>query len=107
MFPIKKSALEQLAEEAKQPYWDRDERDYVEPYYIDNSGKKVTIGVNTDEDNQRIYDLIDGAVAENINFDITSIITEETGAYFAGQKSAEEVAEIIQNRVQNYLDENR
>ena len=37
---------------------------------------------------------------------IYNIITEESYAYFSGQKSAEEVAEIIQNRVQNYIDEN-
>ncbi|MBD5141480.1 MAG: extracellular solute-binding protein [Ruminococcus sp.] len=105
-FPIKKSALEQLAEESKQLVWDSDEKEYVEPYYF-WGGKKIPIGVNTDEDNRRIYDLINGAVAENINFDVTGIIKEEAGAYFAGQKSAEDVAEIIQNRVQNYLDENR
>ena len=107
MFPIKKSVLEQLAEEAKQPYWDSGERDYVEPYYTDSAGNKITVGVNTDEDNQRVYDLINGAVAENLNFDVINIINEEAAAYFAGQKSAEDVAEIIQNRLQNYLDENR
>jgi hypothetical protein len=35
------------------------------------------------------------------------IIREETGALFAGQKTAREVAEIIQNRVQVYVNENR
>ena len=38
--------------------------------------------------------------------DILNIITEETGAYFAGQKSVDEVADIIQSRVQVYLKEN-
>lgn len=38
-------------------------------------------------------------VPENINEDIWSIIEEETAAYFAGDKSAEEVARIIQSRV--------
>ena len=38
--------------------------------------------------------------------EIRNIITEESNAYFAGQKSAEEVADIIQSRVQVYLKEN-
>ena len=37
---------------------------------------------------------------------IINIVTEEAGAYFAGQKSAEEVAEIIQSRVEVYVSEN-
>lgn len=36
---------------------------------------------------------------------VSVIVTEESAAYFAGQKTSEEVAKIIQNRVQNMLDE--
>ena len=38
---------------------------------------------------------------------IWQIIREESEAYFTGDKSIEEVADIITNRVQLYLDENR
>lgn len=38
-------------------------------------------------------------VPDGLNSDIWSIIEEETAAYFAGDKSAEEVAHIIQSRV--------
>lgn len=38
--------------------------------------------------------------------ELYSIILEETQAYFAGDKSAEECVKIIQNRAQLYLDEN-
>ncbi|MCD8325914.1 MAG: hypothetical protein LUC90_04270 [Lachnospiraceae bacterium] len=37
--------------------------------------------------------------------DVMSIVLEETGAYFAGQKSAEDVAQIIQSRVSIMLSE--
>lgn len=37
---------------------------------------------------------------------VYDIILEEAGAYFSGQKPLEEVAKIIQNRVQLYVDEN-
>lgn len=40
------------------------------------------------------------------NGKISDIIYEETQAYYAGDKTVEQCAEIIQNRVQLYLDEN-
>lgn len=39
--------------------------------------------------------------------DIMNIIDEEAESYFCGQKSIEQAAKIIQNRVQLYLDENK
>ena len=39
--------------------------------------------------------------------DITNIINEEAAAYFSGQKSAEDVAKIIQSRMQVYLSETK
>ena len=106
-FAVRRSALEEQAEYAKKLVWDSEEKDYVEPYYIDDTGKKIIIGVNTDEDNQRVYDLISGAMETGADTNVILIVYEEAGAYFSGQKSAKEVAEIIQNRVQNYLDESR
>ena len=38
---------------------------------------------------------------------IVNIIDDEAGAYYAGQKTAEEVADIIQSRVSIYLSETR
>lgn len=42
---------------------------------------------------------------EDRDYQIQDIILEEAGAYFTGGKSAEEVAHIIQNKVQLMLDE--
>ncbi|MDE5742435.1 MAG: extracellular solute-binding protein [Oscillospiraceae bacterium] len=107
-FAVRRSVLEEQAKFAKKLVWDSDENEYVEPYYIiGESGKKEYIGVNTDEDNQRVYDLISGAVEMKYSTEIINIVREEAGAYFSGQKSAKGVAEIIQNRVQNYIDESR
>lgn len=41
------------------------------------------------------------------NSSVNSIIEEEAGAYFAGQKSLDETAKIIQNRVFTYVSERR
>ncbi len=38
---------------------------------------------------------------------VTEIIEEEAGAYYEGQKTAEEVADIIQSRVSIYLSESK
>ena len=41
----------------------------------------------------------------NTNVELRTIIFDEVGAYFSGQKSAEAVADVIQNRVSIYLSE--
>ncbi len=109
-FPIKLSAYDKLMETAKQ-----------KPYYTDDSGKKVEyddyyylgdqqikIDVNTDEDNERMMNFIK-SVNSCINYDqeLMNIITEEAGAYFSGQKTVDEVVDIIQNRANIYINENR
>jgi hypothetical protein len=42
----------------------------------------------------------------NSESEVLNIIMEEAGAYFAGQKSTDEVSDIIQSRIQVYLKEN-
>ena len=41
------------------------------------------------------------------NDSVMNIINEEMPAFYTGQKTAQEVAKTIQNRVQLYVDENR
>ena len=53
---------------------------------------------------QKILDNLSFSV--NSENDVLNIILEEAGAYFAGQKSTEEVSDIIQSRIQVYLKEN-
>lgn len=110
-FPAKLSALEKKAEAAKEkPYWedpDTGEKNYYDNTYW-NGSESITIGVNTDEDNERMMNFIKSVTATN-NYDvkIQDIITEESAPYFSGQKTAAQAAEIIQNRVANYIAENR
>lgn len=75
-------------------------------YYLGNV--RITIPDNTDEDNQVIFSAI-----ENIGGVVRSdpalmrIIEEETSAYFAGAKTAEECAKLIQDRASTYIAETR
>ena len=96
-FPARLSSLKLAAEEAKKGTYDSITGEYIEPIG----------GVNTDEDNQRVYDLLGSATgAVDVDSRIYEIISVEADAYFAGKKSAKEAAEIIQNRISNYLAEN-
>ncbi len=110
-FPVMKSALEkQFA------------KDMEEEYYEDVDGSKqkqpkttwgyddftVEIYAATEEEVAVVRNLID-TVDTVYQYDeqIRQIITEETAAFFEGQKSAKEVADVIQSRVQIYVNENR
>ena len=63
----------------------------------------------TEEEIQRVYALIETAVGrpDPEKDVILKIISEETDAFFQGQKTAEAVADIIQRRVMLYMEENR
>ena len=52
-------------------------------------------------------ELMDSAVPGSVYYEIFDIVYEESGAYFAGDKTEQEVAHIIQSRVQLYLDEKK
>ena len=56
---------------------------------------------------QKIYDYVLSIKTLNPRNEVVEkIINEEAAAFFGGQKTAEEVAELIQNRVTTYLNEN-
>lgn len=61
---------------------------------------------NTQEDVDIFMDLLNGAGGTySYNDELLSIITEEAAPYFSGQKSVDDVASIIQNRISLYLSE--
>ena len=117
-FPIRKDMLEESFEEAMKEEGQYDENGEI---MLDENGEPIIwpkttwsyddwsaeIYAATPEQVQMVRDLIDSAVAGTNNDEtILKIITEEAAAYFEGQKSAQEVAGIIQSRVQTYVSEN-
>ena len=108
--PALKSVFETKLEEAKE-----------DPYYLDQSGKKTsypsetTIGDQTikipnlsDEDVKYIRDFVYNANVSSMEIwdsDVSEIVSEEIKAYFAGEKTAKQTAEIIQNRVSIMISE--
>lgn len=83
-FPIKKSVFDDLAREL-----------------MDHSDMGSVEGTYT-----RLLELISNIdTFYQYNSTVGSIIQEEAAAYFAGDKTPEETAEIIQNRMQTYIAE--
>ena len=105
--PVRKALFEEWAREETR-----------RSYYMDENGERVeydlTIYRNGEEivvpplDQEQLEELI--AYVESVteipfeDNSVMNIINEEIGAYFAGQKTAEVTAKLIQNRVQLYLD---
>lgn len=108
--PVLKSALEEKLEEAQErPYWE-DENGNKE-YYDDTwwiGDQDIIIEPMTKEEAQNLYDFI-SSVNKPYSYDddLMNIINEEVAPYFEGDKSAKEVAGIIQSRAQVYINENR
>ena len=109
--PIKLSAIEKKYANEQKPF-EYVDNNGVTQYIYENlyhmSTTSIDIGYPDEADAERMMNFIKTVTTvQRKDRYVTAIVQEEAGAYFAGQKSAEEVAEIIQNRVQNYLDENR
>lgn len=110
-FPVLIREYERQNEEYMTPIYDETEdgekREKPQSSY-EIDGVKVEIFAATQEDVDAVTKIIeecDRAYLYDMAF--LQIVSEEAAPYFAGQKSAQEVANIIQNRVQLYMDESR
>lgn len=108
--PLKEEALQSMAEKAMQkPYWEDENgnrEEYDDYFYIGET--QILIEPMTKEEAQTLIDFIKSVdTPVSYDTDIINIIEEEAAGYFAGQKSVEEVAKIIQSRIQIYVSENR
>jgi ABC-type glycerol-3-phosphate transport system substrate-binding protein/sugar lactone lactonase YvrE len=118
-FPTNKAAFDaKLAEAMKVEYQTDENGDFV----LDENGEKIEISKGTwgwdeleveihaitQEEADQIMELINNTnVTFNYDEKMYNVIVEEAGAYFSGQKSAKDVADIIQNRLTTYVNEQR
>lgn len=109
--PVLKKALEKSAECIKtKPYYldeNGDKIEYDETVYINN--QEIVIEPATEEEVQKWLDFIysvdrKGSYAYDKAMEI---ISEEAAAYFSGQKSVDDVAAIIQSRMDIFISEDR
>lgn len=108
-FPVRVSSLKKLEEKA----WEK-------PYYIDEEGKKqeyddyfyvggveIKVEPMKPEETKEVVDyLLQLDTLCVYNETIYNIIMEEAAGFLEGQKTAEEVAKIIQSRAKIYVSEN-
>ena len=109
-FPVVKDIFMEKAQEGtERPYYLDENGEKVEyDNYFNINGEDVILDPLTQEQVDQLVGVITSTEKQSYyNEDIQNIITEEAAAYFAGQKSASEVAQIIQSRAQIYVDENR
>lgn len=106
-FPVRKDSLEKYAASAMKYDPDR----VIQPIVM-MGGMALSVGVrNIDPMKQVDIDKVNEVIASangimSYNENVLEIITEEAAYYFDGSKTAEDVAALIQTRVQLYLDEN-
>lgn len=109
--PIMKTALQAKFDSAMTPEYYQDENG--------NQVKQMKTSWGYDDFNVDIYEATQeqvDTIMELINSvdsvyqydsNMYTIISEETAPYFAGQKNAKDVANVIQSRIQIYVNENR
>ena len=92
----------------EKPYWTDENCEKIEYYntFWINDEEMVIEQFTKEQVDQIIEFVYSVDKGYYYNTDVQNIIMEESEAYFSGQKSAEDVAKIIQSRVQIYVDEN-
>lgn len=108
--PVSKKAYDAWAAKGtEKPYYideNGDKQEYDDTFYM--NGEEIPLPVLTQEQVDDISAYIQSVnKLSYYNEDVLNILNEEAAAYFAGQKTAEDVAAIIQSRVQIYVNENR
>ena len=106
--PVKKSVLEEKFNASMKPYSYEDEDgntvELPNTYYIGDD--EIDIGYMDETHKKKYMDFV-SSVNKKYTYDLNvmDIISEETQAFFSGQKSAQETADIVQNRVNIYINE--
>lgn len=118
-FPMLNSVYEGKLKEAMSPTLqydemgnlmaDEDGKPFLDKFQYRDFDFEMDLYAVTQEDADKIAELTANAIRISGYYEgdaVNKIIAEEAGAYFDGQKSVDEVTEIIQNRVRIYIQEN-
>lgn len=109
-FPVNQKAFDKLAEQSKSPrFWIDPETgkktEYDTTFWAGD--KEIKIGDITDEEIAQVKELINNVKTSMSSYDsgLYDICLEESEAFFKGDKTAEETADIIINRISIYIAE--
>ena len=107
-FPITKKYFDKQAKAAtERPFYEEDgEKVYYDEYCYVGS-EDIKLRPMTQEEVTDVENFIKSlSFVYSYNQNVDNIIFEEASAFYSGQKSAKEVADIIQSRVSIYVNEN-
>ena len=99
-WPVSIEALDQLANKAMEPLYYEDENgNQVEDHIIVNiGGEDIKLPRISDSEVDQMYGFLKGLTSDAyFDSNVENIVAEETAAFFEGQKSAEDVAGVIQS----------
>lgn len=105
----------------KQVFMEQSQKALQKPTYTDENGNEIeyedTFYINGEEiplpplSQEQLDQVISFVLSVDrayyYNEDVLNIVNEEMGAFYTGQKSARDVANVIQSRAQIFVDENR
>ena len=108
--PVHKNLFEEKVKQTMdRPYWEDEngEKQYYDYTTLIN-GEEVILQPFTEAQMKELLSFVESVDRRSYaDQEIVKIIMEEIEAYFSGQKSAADVAAIIQSRAQMYVDTNR
>lgn len=106
---LREAVLSRLERAKERPYWEDEDgtKEYYDmTYWIGD--ERIIIDPLSDEEADNLLSYIESVNMSNYyDESLANIISEEADAFFKGDKTAEEVAKIIQSRAQVYINESR
>ncbi len=108
-FPIRKDKFDALAKKSmeKESWVDDDGVKHYEEEYYWIGDTQIEVKPLSQQDVDTVKDFVESlSLTYSPNQEVSNIVNEEAAAYFKGQKTAQEVAEIIQSRVSIFVNEN-
>ncbi len=106
---LREAVLSRLERAKERPYWENEDgtKEYYDmTYWIGD--ERIIIDPLSDEEADNLLSYIQSVTRSNYYDErLSNIISEEASAFIKGDKTAEEVAKIIQSRAQVYINESR
>ena len=108
--PVLKSLVRELVDKTmEKPYWtdeNGEKHEYDDTFYIND--QEIILQPFTKAQADTLYDFVCNVKTPSYyDENVMKIISEEVASFFSGSKSASDVANMIQNRVQLYVNENK
>lgn len=110
MMPIQKKYFMEAAQKATQRPYYLDENGVKQEYddYYNMNGEEIKLDPLTQEQVDTVVNYIFSInKCYYGNTEVSNIVNEEIASFFTGQKSAQDVAKVIQSRAQIYVNEKR